>query len=218
MLRVFFVAVVWLCFCVSEFSCDGFDMHMGARQPLISAVRFLNLISGMAKFALVVAATVLFWLQTTLGQCPQLTPSSVNSSERVFKFDSASCACVFSVPFCAGQSWAGSYYCTQGYTTLDLVVTSVSGNTVNVIFEFGGNGQGSLFDVFHTHTHAHTRAGSYYQSGTYTPSSGYIYFTSGSWIWNPNGYAVVDIYGYVTYSAAGNSFTYAVFSYFSNFV
>ncbi len=93
-------------------------------------------------------------------------------------------------PWRIGDTWTGSYECTQGQTDLRLHVRGVQGGDLDVVFDFEHAATGA--------------AGQFEMSGKYDPASRRLRLVAGEWITRPARYVTVDLEGRT--SADGRTF------------
>jgi hypothetical protein len=97
-------------------------------------------------------------------------------------------------PFGPGQTWSGTYQCTQGISSLDLRITGVAGTRVDAVFQFSVPQQGVV--------------GQFAMAADVAPGSLHARFVPGPWIQRPPGYMTVGLEGDV--SPDGTEFAGAV--------
>jgi len=102
----------------------------------------------------------------------------------------ASAASPVVMAFADGQTWNGTYTCTQGLTGVALHITHVSGNDVEAVFDF---------------TVPSAPNGKYKMSGVYAPGTRHLRLEPGAWIVQPKGYGPVPVDA--TVSADGKSYS-----------
>ncbi len=94
------------------------------------------------------------------------------------------------IAFSGGQTWSGSYVCTQGKTDVALHISKVTGNNVEAVFDFKV---------------PNAPNGKYKMSGVYAPSTRHLRLNAGDWIVQPAGYGTVPVDA--TVSADGKAYT-----------
>ncbi|MDB4994283.1 MAG: hypothetical protein JWM74_1715 [Myxococcaceae bacterium] len=94
------------------------------------------------------------------------------------------------IAFSGGQTWSGSYVCTQGKTDVALHISKVTGNNVEAVFDFKV---------------PNAPNGKYKMSGVYAPATRHLRLNAGEWIVQPAGYGTVPVDA--TVSADGKAYT-----------
>jgi hypothetical protein len=104
--------------------------------------------------------------------------------------DAGAAAAGDAIAFSGGQTWSGSYVCTQGKTNVQLHISRVTGNNVEAVFDF---------------TVPNAPNGKYKMSGVYAPATRHLRLNAGEWIVQPAGYGTVPVDA--TVSADGKAYT-----------
>lgn len=97
------------------------------------------------------------------------------------------CRALISSPTDLSGNWVGTYFCNQGLTNLNLVLTENSPSDVSAVFNFFANS-----------TNPSVPSGSYKMAGTYDNSTRQLMLKGMQWINQPAGYFMVGLTGTVS--------------------
>jgi len=162
--------------CVYCGSALGFNPY--ARPPTRSSAWIIVVL--FLVLGLVVAGAVVGYVLVVRRRPPDI----VSQPSHVTPESTYSPPVKAAMPFAPGQTWVGTYTCSQGDTDLTLAITRVDGMHVYGVFKFRHAASGAK--------------GSYDLDGTFDPTTSGLTLLPGEWIEHPKGYTSVGMIGTVS--------------------